>query len=266
MRILHVWDQSGVACTLAKFQHQVLGHETRVMKRDGFDPFEILPFYGWKASRHWFRRTFMRQVLNEAKSYDTVHVHDIYRLIPVLANRDPDQVRILHYHGSRLRDTPQESRREAENLSDLIYVSTPDLLPHISPDNRPSYLPNPVDTDHFAPRPMETNRMLWIPSMTQTALQTREALRNAGIHTKFDMPRRAMMYREMPSMLQKYGTYVDVKLIRGKPNEAYSMTGLQALSVGLDVIRWDGRTVAGLPVEHNPENVVCDIDRDLRKQ
>jgi len=44
-KILHVWDQAGVACVLAKYQRR-LGHDVKVIKRAGFDKFKIYSFHG----------------------------------------------------------------------------------------------------------------------------------------------------------------------------------------------------------------------------
>ena len=44
MNILHVWDQAGVSCILAKYQRR-LGHIVFILKRNGYDPFQIFTFY-----------------------------------------------------------------------------------------------------------------------------------------------------------------------------------------------------------------------------
>lgn len=46
MKILHVWDQAGVSYVLAKYQRAICGHDVEVLKRNGFDPFDIAGFYG----------------------------------------------------------------------------------------------------------------------------------------------------------------------------------------------------------------------------
>lgn len=61
---------------------------------------------------------------------------------------------VIHCHGTDVRAITG-IRRRALNLvfsrADLVLVATPDLLAHVPPGSR--YLPNPVDTDLFAPNP-----------------------------------------------------------------------------------------------------------------
>ena len=45
MRILHVWDQAGVAYTLAKYQEQVQGHEAKVIMIGNYNKYGISEFY-----------------------------------------------------------------------------------------------------------------------------------------------------------------------------------------------------------------------------
>jgi hypothetical protein len=44
MRILHIWDQAGVACIIAKYQ-QLEGHNSEVIRISGYDPYGINNFY-----------------------------------------------------------------------------------------------------------------------------------------------------------------------------------------------------------------------------
>ena len=44
MRILHVWDHSGVSGVMAKYQRQ-LNHLVEVVKRKGYDKYGIGEFY-----------------------------------------------------------------------------------------------------------------------------------------------------------------------------------------------------------------------------
>ena len=57
-------------------------------------------------------------------------------------------------------------------------------------------------------------------------------------------------YGEMPKVLNRYEYYID----RMSP-KSLSKTALEVLACGLKVIRWDGRVVSGLPLEHRPERV-----------
>ena len=55
-KILHIWDQAGVACVLAKYQRRI-GHDVKVIKRASFDKFKsdmrrvfYQDFVEWKSS------------------------------------------------------------------------------------------------------------------------------------------------------------------------------------------------------------------------
>ena len=45
MRILHIWDQSGVASIISKYQRKN-GHETQVMQQTKHDNLGSVEFYG----------------------------------------------------------------------------------------------------------------------------------------------------------------------------------------------------------------------------
>ena len=102
MKILHVWDQAGVACILAK-QHRKQGHEVRILKRAGYDPFGISQFYG-EPLLDMDGKSFLKFAVKQADGYDAVHVHSIYKIIPDLRKKYPDKKLVLHYHGSEVRD------------------------------------------------------------------------------------------------------------------------------------------------------------------
>ena len=97
MRILHIWDQAGVSCVLAKYQRR-LGHEVFVFKKHGFDPFDIMPYYGDKAIT--LKKTkYAMKSLFVPENYDIIHIHDLWQLVPVIRALWGDKKKlILHYH------------------------------------------------------------------------------------------------------------------------------------------------------------------------
>ena len=142
MRILHVWNQSGVASILAKYQRK-LGHTVEVVKRDGFDPYGIEQFYGTTIYRGG-ALGFYRYILKKARSYDVIHIHSLWKIAPLI--RKPT---VLHFHGSELRSMNPLALAMIKRLSAKLLVSTPDLL-NLLPNAE--WLPNPVDTELFRPR------------------------------------------------------------------------------------------------------------------
>ena len=74
LRILHIWDQTGVACvTPAKYQ-TLLGHDSKVLIVGAIDKYGIYEFY-----RKYFyqnnRLDFVKTCLSEAEWADLIHVH-----------------------------------------------------------------------------------------------------------------------------------------------------------------------------------------------
>jgi hypothetical protein len=251
MRILHVWDQSGVACILAK-HHRQAGHDVRILKRAGYDPFGISHFYG-EPLMDMDGKSFLKYVMKEAKDYDVVHVHTIYKTIPDLRRKYRDKKLVLHYHGSEARGRQGDPlKSEAESKADAVVGSTADLKDFA---NNLVHVPNPVDTDHFAPGggldggafTIMTPRgdMQWVLNY----LKSHDILMNVQVIDRIANPIR---YSQVPAFLKKYGVYVDIKHIDGSLLHAMSKTGLEALACGLTVINHELKQIKGLPEEHSP--------------
>jgi hypothetical protein len=68
-----------------------------------------------------------------------------------------------------------------------------------------------------------------------------------------------IMYKDMPAFLKKYGLYVDVRYVDGKILENLSKTALEALACGLEVLDNRLKYQCGLPMEHEPINVVSHL-------
>ena len=151
-KILHVWDQASVSCVLAKYQRR-LGHQVEVIKRSGFDKFEIMKFYNEKTISTPIGLLFLRKAAKYAKDFDIVHVHDQYKIVPMIKKLYPGKKIILHYHGTALRTTSENKRKDAESKSNAILVSTPDLTKYVDC----IYLPNPVDLEHFSKKNIQKN-------------------------------------------------------------------------------------------------------------
>ena len=173
MRILHIWDQAGVACILAKYQ-RMQGHQSKVIRISGQDKFGIYYFY----KEYVFDVKldgFTEKCIQEAKSADVVHIHSrIDILLKLRENFGRSKKIILHYHGTdirglkkqklphrsqlsdlairsimmyrRIRDKVLFRKRmhiKAQRMADTVIVSTPDLLHLVA---KGIHLPNPVDT------------------------------------------------------------------------------------------------------------------------
>ena len=261
MRILHIWDQAGVSCVLAKYQRR-LGHEVFVFKKHGFDPFGILPYYGDKA-RTLKKTKYALKCLFIPEKYDIIHIHDLWQLVPVVRALWGDKKKIiLHYHGTILRRTPKMTRMVAERIADKVLVSTKDLLQY----GNFTYLPNPVDTELFyKPSQITMNNTASVTikgEMTVAAVE--DVLTKHHVDVKLDptaWKAQKVPYGRMPENLVRNQYFIDLFLYKGEVQDAHTLTGLQAMALGIGTFCSDYKIHYALPHEHYPENVVNQLER-----
>lgn len=257
MRILHIWDQAGVACIFAKYQRK-LGHDVLVLKRAGYDPFQIFKFYG-ESLLDLDGKSFLNQVINKARDYDIIHVHSIAKIIPELRKKYPNKTIILHYHGSDARGaTKSDVQLKGEELSDAIIGSTQDLEPYVG--RKMLHVPNPVDTEHFKPSPTVVGESVDAFTFKTTDSDMNKILvllKESGIELSLkiiDRQSEPIPYSEMPRLISQFRTYVDLKYVRGNLLHAPSKTGLECLACGLRVLNYNMQYADGLPEVHRPEH------------
>ena len=182
LKVLHIHDQAGVACILAKYQ-RTNGIQSKVVSANKSDKYGILTFYKDYVDLV-DRSNFAEYCLSEAKNAHIIHIHSAEQLVIKIRKAYGNSKKIiLHYHGTDIRGLKNKNnsnrsvipntttriksiaakvknrlrlvqmgyykslRIESQRLANEILVSTPDLLsllPHAK------YLPNPVDVDHFS--------------------------------------------------------------------------------------------------------------------
>jgi glycosyltransferase involved in cell wall biosynthesis len=257
LKILHIWDQAGVACVLSKYQRRH-GHFVKILKRSGYDPFAIFKFYN-EPLIDIDGKKFLQLAIKEAKDYDVIHIHSLFKIIPELRRQYNDKVLVLHYHGSEIRGKDIDSvRLEAEDRSDIILVSTSDLLDYISND-KVQYLPNPIDTEHFRNIfDFSVDKSLMITSNRRDISWILHYLHknnfNAHIDRIIDRSSSPVPYSHLPNLLNQYSIYIDIKkYIDGLLLTSLSKTALEALACGLKVLRHDLKYIYGLPKNNEPE-------------
>ena len=154
MRVLHVNDVADVGATLVSALRQVgveadlrrlslRAARSSTMAKIAAAPWRLAELV---AADREFR----------TGRYDLLHIHYAYLGVLAAIGRHPA---VLHCHGTDLREGLRDALRRPLVLSALraaraVLVSTPDLLNdarHIRRDAR--FLPNPVDTERFRPRP-----------------------------------------------------------------------------------------------------------------
>jgi glycosyltransferase involved in cell wall biosynthesis len=252
MKILHIWDQAGVACILAKY-HRRMGYKVRILKRVGYDPFGIFQFYN-EHLLNMDGKAFLKYAINEAKDYDVVHVHTLYKIIPDLRKKYRDKKVVLHYHGSEARDRLGDPlKAEAESKANVILGSTEDLSNFV--DNIVC-VPNPVDTEHFIPGSRANGKAFSIKTPRNNTQWVLDYLKSNHIDLQVEIVDREtspILYARVPAFLKQYDTCIDIKYIDGKLLHAMSKTGLESLACGLSVLDHELNRVDKLPEKHKPE-------------
>jgi hypothetical protein len=295
MRILHVWDQAGVAFVLAKYQ-RLNGHNSKAIMVREYDKYGIGRFYNDYVIDTTLEN-FVQKSIDEARSAEILHIHSRSDIVFKFREEFGNSKKIiLQYHGTDIRGIKKQKLRHRSKLSDLavrgiftyrrvrdailikksihskaqrladaVIVSTPDLLPLVSNGN---YLPNPIDTDHFTPDKNSSPKLERPQALTMDteATDVRLTLNYCKKHNvKLDIDvynriRDPIMYGDMPAFLNKYELYVDVRYVDGKILENLSKTGLEALACGLDVLDYKLNRRHGLPEEYNPMNVTSRLE------
>lgn len=269
MDILHVWDTAGVGSILCKWQRKA-GHNSRVLMRSTHDPFGLSRYYDATLVRG--RPEFFIKAHLMASQADILHLHDMVRFLSWWRRLHVRKRIVLHEHGSRTRDTPQDVRAPLERYVDHILVAMPEMLEY-GHTKQPTYLPIPIDTDLFMPRDIpQNNRGLVLMQRSQTKQETLLLLEKQGYgDVDWDCVvrgnklvyggRQNSLYQDMPKMLSQYQYYADIRIIHGTLLRDYSSTALQAMSLGLDVTGGpDYKIHNNLPDIHRPENVVAALD------
>jgi glycosyltransferase involved in cell wall biosynthesis len=295
LHILHVFDQAGVAFILAKFQ-QLQGHESKVLTTKTSDKYGIKDFYRDQMLYAKSEKEFLEDCLMYAKTADIIHIHSRIDALLFLRKKLGNSKRIiLHYHGTDIRGLkkiklPHRSgisdlaiksihnyrkirdrlllrhrfHEKAQNMSNAVIVATPDLLSHVK---GAVFIPNPVDTEHFTPNNSKDGRDLDRVALTMDTEATDYNLtmqycRKNNVRLNIDVHDRAkqpIMYRDMPTFLQRYAIYVDIRYVNGVLLPNLSKTALEALGCGLRVLNYKLQYHDNLPFEHRPLNVVSQV-------
>jgi hypothetical protein len=284
MRILHIWDQAGVACIFAKYQIRN-GHQSKVIRIEG-DKYGIYQFYKDYVTNVQ-KDEFVDRCLDEARGADIIHIHGPINVLFALRRKfGRSKTIILHYLGTDIRGlNPSEKLRTydrpsipsiivdvmlrkiqgqslpkdyihilAQKLADMVLVATPDLIQYV---DKAVYLPIPVDTEHFIPDAVPDQKKCALTFNTEVTDISRaiEYCNKNNIHLDievYDRTRNPIMYSEMPAFLKRYRVYVDIRYIKQTILENLSSTALQSLASGLRVLDYQLKYHDIFPIEHDP--------------
>lgn len=294
MNILHVWDQSGVACILAKYQNK-LGHNAKVIRRANYDPYSIYEFYR-DFVEFVEESNYLEFCLKEAKNADIIHIHSRTDVLLYLRKKLEHESKIvMHFHGTDLRGIRrkytindlmanpkllfknkrvarirQRNNLLAEESADKVLYSTPDLKKFLKVSD-PVLVNIPIDTEHFTKgQNIETKEDFFIFN-TQAISNIdwivnyckRNGINNLKVIDRIHQP---IKYSEMPGFLKQYKTYVDVRYVNDKLLHNLSTTALQSLACGLDVLDYNLDRITELPndrVGSNATRIVQKIYEEL---
>ena len=137
----------------------------------------------------------------------------------------------------------------AQKISRITLVSTPDLLRLVKDG---IYMPTPVDTEHFkedSKVKKEKKALTFNTEVTDTdqALQYLES-KNINLDLEvYDRTKKPIMFRDMPSMLNSYQLYVDVRYVDNLVLENLSKTAIESLACGLQVLDYELKLVTTVP-------------------
>ena len=295
MYILHIWDQAGVAYTIAKFQRKN-GYKSQVVRVKGRDRYSIDQFYRDYGISVIPEELYSKSVA-EAKKADIIHIHSLPEMaIKIRKIYGKSKIIILHYHGTDIRGfsknrvndcyllnivTPKKFIRKmlrkrihikAQRSADRVLVGTADLI-HLVNGSVLSHIP--VDTDHFNKKsnvPGGTHQAILIKEGTHQAILIKSEvtdiepaikyLRQKGLDLNleiFDRTKNPISYKDFPNFLKNYHVYVDLRFVNNKLLQNLSTSALQALGCGLRVLNYNLEYIDKLPVEHNPWNVTTKL-------
>lgn len=289
MRILHVWDQAGVAFVLAKYQKS-RGYDSKAIMIREYDKYGIGKFYN-EYIIDTIKDDFIQRSLCEARSADILHIHSRADMVSMFRKKFGNSKKIiLQYHGSdvrgikkqklphrsklsdlavrgiftyrKIRDIILRVHLNAQRMADAVIVSTPDLLPLV---NNAIYVPNPVDIEHFKPHVFyqKKKKALTLETEVTNAQWVLDYCKNNNISLNieiYDRSQNPVKHADMPNFLGQYTDYVDIKYVNETILQALSKTGLEALACGLSVLDYKLNRRHGLPDEYAPINVVSRLE------
>lgn len=252
LKILHIGSTAGVGGYLAEFMKEYHDVDSLVMIRSEYDPYKFGNKYVKSVDcnfKEFFIRFWIRSLF-----YDIIHIHGENKVLKLLKMTLPYKKFIIHYHGSDIRGKWNENK-DKWKYADQIIVSTPDLLDE-SPEGT-IYLPNVIDE-----RLCELYKLN--KKKKKSAFHTRqEAIDKAveyarkynlklNIHYAKSEPINHIFYL---NRLSSYEYYIDVKRREERILKAMSLTGLEALFMGVKVINWEGALISEFPDKHRSINV-----------
>ncbi len=264
MKVLHICNTAGVGGYLAEFMAKYHNIKSLVLITGRYNDYKLSTEFVKNLNcnyKEFFVRCWLKGLF-----FDIIHIHGEDKTLKILKQTLPYKNKkiIIHYHGSDIRGRWKEKRDRWE-YADKIIVSTPDLLEG-SPEGA-EYLPNVIDEKTcsiYKHKIKEGNAYFHVDheasKIAVDYFRARDFFRNNGkrliIHNAKIKP---LNHFDFLDMLSSYEYYIDVKKREGKILEAISLTGLEALFMGVKVINWDEGLISAFPDQHRSINVVSKL-------
>ncbi len=265
LKIMHLWNTAGVGGLIARYMDRMMGTQSQSYMWDRWDPFG----FGTEKTINYktilgnrFGKLKVPTLVRTARHYDIIHNHGLDGLIPWLKFIYPRKKIILHYHGTRIRGK-WDQKKHLWRWADHILVSTPDLL-----EGAPVgafYIPNLMDWDVIDELKSQRNerdpRAFTVSRWTD--YEAEEIARSHGLDlTIHDRVAAPLSHRVFLEKLSQFTHYIDIKRdFYSVPGSdivlrAHSLTGLEAMGLGLTVYNWLGEESEHDIENHRPENVI----------
>jgi len=258
LKILHICNTAGVGGYLAEFMMKYHELKSLVLITGKAEIYNLSTEFV-KNLECKYKEFFVRCYL-KGLFFDIIHIHGEDKTLRILKKTFPYKNKkiILHYHGTDIRGRWEEKKYRWK-YADKIIVATPDLL-----DGAPEgteYLPNVIDekicTVHMR-REKEKDSCFHVYHDANE--KARDYFQGKGVRVIIHYHKtNPLNHSDFLEKLSSYEYYIDMKRKNGKILEAMSLTGLEALFMGVKVIRWDGALISDFPVQHRSINVASKL-------
>ena len=267
MRVLHICNTAGVGGYLAEFMAKYYEIKSLVLITGKNIKYNLATEFVKNLDCQY--KEFCVRCWVKGLFFEIIHIHGEDKTLKILKKTYPYKNKkiIIHYHGSDIRGRWEEKKHRWK-YADKIIVSTPDLLEG-APDGV-EYLPNVIDEKIcrlYRRREKEKDSCFHVyHEASDIALDYfhRYGVQLIIHHEKTE----PLNHFDFLERLSRYEYYIDVKKREGKILEAISLTGLEALFMGVKVIKWDGSLISDFPDQHRSINVASKLKgiyEDLRK-
>ncbi len=269
MKVLHICNTAGVGGYLAEFMAKYYEIKSLVLITGKGDPYGLSTEFVKNLDckyKEFFIRCWLKGLF-----FDVIHIHAEDKTLKILKQTLPYKNKkiIIHYHGSDIRGRWEE-KRDRWQYADKIIVSTPDLLEG-SPEGV-DYLPNVIDEKICRLYKKNTKEKdSWFHVYHGAAEIAINYFKGYSSSFRLDIHKtktEPLNHFDFLDKLSRYEHYIDVKKREGKILSALSLTGLEALFMGVKVIKWDGSLISAFPDQHRSINVASKLKgiyRDLIK-